>query len=160
MVGKHLGAATLSTWVTIQRMGAAGARGDAAEMRSSRPRNRPIQSGVRGSSGWDEKVSQEASASIAPIKSKMQLRFGQGKGETKAQSSLAFLAAPYFNDVLIELNMVFRLLPRPLTATIIAIEMPAAIRPYSIAVAPLSSARNFAKICFTFCPPAIDHYKD
>jgi hypothetical protein len=27
--------------------------------------------------------------------------------------------------------------------------MPAAIRPYSIAVAPRSSAMNFAKICFT-----------
>jgi hypothetical protein len=42
----------------------------------------------------------------------------------------------YFSEVLIELNMVFRLLPRPLTAARIAIEMPAAIRPYSMAVAP------------------------
>jgi hypothetical protein len=55
----------------------------------------------------------------------------------------------YFNEVLIEVNLLFRVVPRPLTATMIAIEMPAAIRPYSMAVAPLSSARNFANICFT-----------
>jgi hypothetical protein len=29
-------------------------------------------------------------------------------------------------------------------------EMPAAISPYSMAVAPDSSAKNFVKICFTF----------
>jgi len=65
----------------------------------------------------------------------------------------------YFNELLTELNMVLRLLPSPLTAARIAIEMPAAISPYSMAVAPLSSARNFAKIRFTFCPPAFDHFK-
>jgi hypothetical protein len=43
--------------------------------------------------------------------------------------------------------MVFSLVPRPLTATMIAIEMPAAIRPYSMAVAPLSSVRNSVNIC-------------
>ena len=39
----------------------------------------------------------------------------------------------YFSELLIAPNMVFRLLPRPLTAARIAIEMPAAIRPFSIA---------------------------
>ena len=56
--------------------------------------------------------------------------------------------ARYLSEVLIEVNFVFRLLPRPLTAAIIVIEMPAAISPYSMAVAPDSSARNFAKIRF------------
>ena len=42
----------------------------------------------------------------------------------------------YFSEVLIELNLVFRLLPRPLTTAIMASEMPAAMRPYSMAVAP------------------------
>jgi len=48
----------------------------------------------------------------------------------------------YFNEVLIEPNMVFRLLPSPLTAAMIASAIPAAIRPYSMAVAPDSSFQN------------------
>src|SRR5437868_8709200 len=50
---------------------------------------------------------------------------------------LATLA--YLSEVLIEVNLLFRLVPRPLTTAMIASEMPAAIRPYSIAVAPDSS---------------------
>jgi hypothetical protein len=54
----------------------------------------------------------------------------------------------YFKEVLIESNLLFRFVPRPLTTAIIASEMPAAMRPYSMAVAPLSSARNFANMRF------------
>ena len=43
----------------------------------------------------------------------------------------------YFNELLIDVNMLLRLVPRPFTAAIIASEIPAAIRPYSIAVAPV-----------------------
>lgn len=49
----------------------------------------------------------------------------------------------YLSDELIEVNLVLRLEPSPLTTAIIASAMPAAIRPYSIAVAPDSSAKNF-----------------
>ena len=42
----------------------------------------------------------------------------------------------YFNEPLMLLNSVLRLVPTPLTAVMIAIAIPAAIRPYSIAVAP------------------------
>ena len=42
----------------------------------------------------------------------------------------------YFKELLIEVNWVLSVVPRPFTAAIIASEMPAAIRPYSIAVAP------------------------
>ena len=56
----------------------------------------------------------------------------------------------YFSEVLIEVNTVLRLVPRPFTTAMIASEMPAAIKPYSMAVAPASSARNFARICFKF----------
>jgi hypothetical protein len=42
----------------------------------------------------------------------------------------------YFNELLIEVNWVLRLLPRPFTTAIIASAIPAAIKPYSIAVAP------------------------
>jgi len=61
---------------------------------------------------------------------------------------LAIYNACYFSEELMLVNIPFRLVPRPLTAAMIAIEMPAAIRPYSMAVAPPSSARNFAKIRF------------
>ena len=40
------------------------------------------------------------------------------------------------SELLIELKLAFRVEPRPFTAAMIASEMPAAIRPYSIAVAP------------------------
>jgi hypothetical protein len=52
----------------------------------------------------------------------------------------------YFNELLIEVNLSLRLVPRPLTAAIMASEIPAAISPYSIAVAPDSSDKNFKKI--------------
>jgi hypothetical protein len=54
----------------------------------------------------------------------------------------------YFREVLIELNMVLRLLPRPLITAIIASAIPAAISPYSMAVAPDSSFQNFKRECF------------
>ena len=45
----------------------------------------------------------------------------------------------YFSCVEIVLNLAFRLLPRPFTTAMIATEIPAAMRPYSIAVAADSS---------------------
>jgi len=42
----------------------------------------------------------------------------------------------YFNAVLIDVNLSLRFVPRPFTTAMIASEIPAAIRPYSIAVAP------------------------
>ena len=42
----------------------------------------------------------------------------------------------YFKELLIEVKLVLSVVPRPFTAATIAIEIPAAIRPYSIAVAP------------------------
>lgn len=54
----------------------------------------------------------------------------------------------YFKELLIDVNMPLRFVPNPFTAAMIAIEMPAAISPYSMAVAPLSSARNFCNNCF------------
>src|SRR4051794_29339097 len=52
---------------------------------------------------------------------------------------------PYFSELLILVNLSFKFVPRPLTTVMIAIEMPAAIRPYSIAVAPDWSFRKRAK---------------
>jgi hypothetical protein len=43
---------------------------------------------------------------------------------------------------LIEVNLAFRFVPRLLTATMIASEMPAAIRPYSMAVRRTRPSRN------------------
>jgi hypothetical protein len=55
----------------------------------------------------------------------------------------------YFNELLIDVNWLFRLVPRPLTTAMIASAIPAAIKPYSIAVAPDSSDKNFKKLRFT-----------
>lgn len=50
--------------------------------------------------------------------------------------------AAYFSAVDIDPNVVFRCDPRPCTTEMIAHEMPAARRPYSMAVAPDSSFRK------------------
>jgi hypothetical protein len=57
-------------------------------------------------------------------------------------------AFDYFNEVLTELKTELRLVPIPLTAAIIAIAIPAAIRPYSMAVAPDSFVRNVKSMFF------------
>ena len=51
-----------------------------------------------------------------------------------------WLTPGYFSEVLTEVNTLFRLEPRPLTAAMIASAIPAAIRPYSMAVAPIHPA--------------------
>src|SRR4029077_6368904 len=48
----------------------------------------------------------------------------------------------YFNEVETVEKVLFRLVPRAWTVAMIATAMPAAMRPYSIAVAPVSSARK------------------
>jgi hypothetical protein len=48
----------------------------------------------------------------------------------------------YFSELLMVLKFVDSWPPRPFTAVMIAIAMPAAIRPYSMAVAPDSSLKN------------------
>jgi hypothetical protein len=47
----------------------------------------------------------------------------------------------YFNEPLIEVNLVFSFVPRPFTTAMIARAIPAAINPYSIAVAPTGQPR-------------------
>jgi len=41
-----------------------------------------------------------------------------------------------------EVNLVFSLAPKPFTTLMMTSEIPAAIRPYSMAVAPVSSRKN------------------
>jgi hypothetical protein len=48
----------------------------------------------------------------------------------------------YFSELLMVSKFVLSLVPRPFTAVMIAIAIPAAIRPYSMAVAPDSSLKN------------------
>jgi hypothetical protein len=52
----------------------------------------------------------------------------------------------YFSEVLMATNLLLSLVPTPSTAVMMAIAMPAAISPYSIAVAPDSSAIKFRNI--------------
>ena len=56
------------------------------------------------------------------------------------------LSAAYFNELLIEENLLLSLVPSPFTIAMIASEMPTAISPYSMAVAPDSSLRNLYSI--------------
>jgi hypothetical protein len=49
----------------------------------------------------------------------------------------------YFSDEFTEVNLVFRTVPMLLTAVMITMLRPTAIRQYSMAVAPDSSLRNF-----------------
>jgi hypothetical protein len=48
----------------------------------------------------------------------------------------------YFSELLMEVNLLLSLEPMPFTTLMIASEIPAAIKPYSMAVAPLSSRKN------------------
>ena len=54
----------------------------------------------------------------------------------------------YFKELLIEPNLSLMVVPRLFTTVMIASAIPAAIRPYSIAVAPDSSDQNFETIRF------------
>ena len=69
-------------------------------------------------------------------------------------SAVKFLTAQrtrtktYFSELLIEVNLSFRVDPRPLTTAMMASEIPAAIRPYSIAVAPDSSDKKLNRVRF------------
>ena len=54
----------------------------------------------------------------------------------------------YFSELLIEVNLSLSEVPRPFTTAIIARAMPAAISPYSIAVAPDWSDKNFKNVRF------------
>src|SRR6516225_6323176 len=54
----------------------------------------------------------------------------------------------YFKELLIEPNLSLIVVPRPLTTVMIASAIPAAMRPYSIAVAPDSSDQNFITMRF------------
>jgi predicted permease len=54
----------------------------------------------------------------------------------------------YFSELFIDVNRPFRFEPRPLTVAMIARLMPAAINPYSIAVAADWSAKNLENVVF------------
>jgi hypothetical protein len=54
----------------------------------------------------------------------------------------------HLSDELMSVNLLLRLAPRPFTIAMIASEIPAAIRPYSIAVAPDSSDKKLKTVRF------------
>ena len=78
----------------------------------------------------------------------------QGDGATESARDRVGCPGPErgFTHLLeIDENVVFILVPSPFTTAMIATEMPAAISPYSIAVAPLSLARKariFSRMTF------------
>jgi hypothetical protein len=58
----------------------------------------------------------------------------------------------YFSDELIDVNLPFKVEPSPFTAAMMAKAIPAAIKPYSIAVAPLSFFKNRVISCIKKTP--------
>jgi hypothetical protein len=68
-----------------------------------------------------------------------------GNGDLNPRKHL--LTRRYFSDEFTEVNLELRVLPMPLTAVMITMLRPTAIRQYSIAVAPDSSSRNFENSC-------------
>src|SRR6202022_4470432 len=65
--------------------------------------------------------------------------------ELPADGDGCWVMLRYFSELFMSVNLVLRLEPKPLTTAMIASEMPAAIRPYSMAVAPDSSCMKRAK---------------
>ena len=82
-----------------------------------------------------------AAAEVIALKQKG--RPNQGGPRNKART--LDLLEPYFNAVDTLVNVVVKAVPVACTAAMIAMEMPAAIRPYSMAVAPDSSLQNARK---------------
>jgi hypothetical protein len=62
----------------------------------------------------------------------------------------------YFNEVLTELKVELSPDPIPFTVAMIAIAIPTAMRPYSMAVAPDSSLKNVESIAFMWLLPRLD----
>ena len=62
--------------------------------------------------------------------------------------------AVYFNCVETDENVELSFVPRPFTAAMIATDMAAAIRPYSMAVAPFSSFKNLMTVRMSGVTPA------
>ena len=61
----------------------------------------------------------------------------------------------YFNDVPTEVKTELSAVPIPFSAAMIAIAIPHAMRPYSIAVAPVSSLKNVENIAFMWFFPRV-----
>lgn len=68
------------------------------------------------------------------------IKFSPGKGASWSADAASVYGV---SAVLMVVNMPPTVPPRVFTIVMIAIEMPAAIRAYSMAVAPASSAKNF-----------------
>jgi hypothetical protein len=64
------------------------------------------------------------------------------RGAWRARSRNGPEMGCYFSELLMASKFELSLVPRPFTAAMIAIAIPAAIRPYSMAVAPDSSLKN------------------
>ena len=102
------------------------------------PIARTMAPGIRTPTPYTSNAPPRAAQCMAAIK-QLASRASERAHHPRARSDGS---ANYFSDVLITPNFVFNAVPTPLTAEIIASAMPAAISPYSIAVAPLSSAMN------------------
>jgi hypothetical protein len=86
-----------------------------------------------------------------PRKTPPEPKFPAGFCQMSQLSPLRLGGFYYFSELLTLVKTPFRFEPRPLTAAMMASAIPAAIKPYSIAVAPARYAKNllrrFRKAC-------------
>jgi hypothetical protein len=104
-----------------------------------------------------EKAESEAGVHACPAKRNPAEWFRRGCATSGVSDCPEKARRIYLSELLIEVKFVLRFAPRPLTTAMMASAMPAAIRPYSIAVAPPSSRRKLNKVRFKtashFKPP-------
>src|SRR6476646_8473475 len=86
-------------------------------------------------------------SAFVPVQRHRDLPFPKEKAPEDLRGFCCDPSVAYFSEELIEPNLVFSVEPRLLTTVMMASAMPAAIRPYSMAVAPDSS---FAKRAIRF----------
>jgi hypothetical protein len=80
-------------------------------------------------------------------------RVGSGRHRSGSMSlPRASRGNDYFSELLTDVNTPLRLVPRPFTAAMIASEIPAAISPYSMAVAAVSSRQKRKTNAFITLP--------
>lgn len=101
--------------------------------------------GVRRTRSSDTKNQRDQDGGREKHLQRMLLRKGDDLRAPASEQKSRQPIRRYFSDEFTEVKLLFSVEPMPLTATTITMLMPAAIRQYSMAVAPDSSPKNFEK---------------
>ncbi len=100
----------------------------------------------------DVKPAADIAAKWARVTPQRQADYEAAATVAGGRSPIGYRVLVYLSWVEILVNFALRFAPSVLTMAMIATEMPAAIRPYSMAVAPESSLRKRAKVFMAEAP--------